>query len=133
MKNTDLTESIKKVLQKHSKVELSILYGSVSENRETFESDLDIAVAGEKPISSKLKMKLIEDLASVSSRPVDLIDLQSTHGPLLKEILTEGTKIYCINNTLYANILKRMLFDDADMMPYYYRTIRKQRERWLNK
>ncbi|HET6527526.1 MAG TPA: nucleotidyltransferase domain-containing protein [Balneolaceae bacterium] len=132
MGKAELIESIKKVLQKHSEIELSILYGSVSENRETFESDLDIAVAGEKPISSKLKMQLIEDLALVSNRPVDLVDLQTTHGTLLKQILTEGSLIYKTSNSLYANIIKRMLFDDADFMPYYYRTLKRKRERWLN-
>lgn len=78
-------------------------------------------------------MILIEKLSSDTGRPIDLVDLQSTHATLLKNILTEGSIIYRIDNTLYANILKRMLFNDADMMPNYYRSIKEQRERWLNK
>lgn len=57
MENTTLVKLIKQVLEKHSYIELSILYGSVLEGRATFESDIDIAVAGEKPITSKLKMQ----------------------------------------------------------------------------
>lgn len=133
LNNFNRIESIIKILKNHPNIELAILYGSVAEDKATFESDIDIAVAGQNSLSSDKKMSLINELATASGRSVDLVDLQTTHGTLLKQILTRGSKIYSNNKPLYANILKRMLFEDADMMPYYYRTIRKQRDRWLSK
>lgn len=132
MSNSDTRKSIKNLLGEYPDIKLAILYGSFQKNSETFDSDVDIAVAADNVLDSDKKMSLIEQLASITDRPIDLVDLQSTHGTLLKKILTEGSILYCIDNTLYANILKRMLFNDADMMPYYHRTLKEQRERWLN-
>lgn len=133
MSNIDKYKAIKNLLAGFPDIKLAILYGSFQKNNENYKSDVDLAVAADKILDSEIKMILIEKLSSVTGRPIDLVDLQSTHGTLLKNILTEGSIIYRIDNTLYANILKRMLFNDADMMPYYYRTIKEQRERWLNK
>lgn len=133
MSNIDKYKAIKNLLADFPDIKLAILYGSFQKNNENYKSDVDLAVAADKILDSEIKMRLIEKLSSVTGRPIDLVDLQSTHGTLLKNILTEGSIIYRIDNTLYANILKRMLFNDADMMPYYYRTIKEQRERWLNK
>lgn len=119
-------------LKKHDEIKLAILYGSFAEKRETSASDLDIGVAGDNPISPDLKLEIIEEAGEKMGRPLDLIDLQTTHGTILKQILTKGSVLFCHDTTLYAGIMKRMLFNDADFMPYYFRTLKEQRERWIN-
>lgn len=126
------TESITKCLQEHPRIKLGILYGSVLNGSQTFESDIDVAVAGEQKLSAEEITRLIEEITNITGRPVDLVDLQATHGTLLKQILTKGEVIYKEDTVLYANILKRMLFADADFMPYYYRILKERRERWIN-
>lgn len=127
-----MKEKLIKVFRNYDAIKLVILYGSIAENRETSDSDLDLGIAGDKLIPSDLKIEIIEELAAEIERPIDLIDLQSAHGTILKQILTKGSVIYNTDPPLYANIMKRMLFEDADFMPYYYRTIKEQRERWIN-
>ncbi len=108
--------SIKELLQKHDEVQLAIVYGSASEDRQTPESDLDLAVAGEEELSADSIMSLIEELALIVKRPIDLVDLQTTHGPLLKQILSKGEVILKENTTLYGEIIKRMIFAEADFV-----------------
>lgn len=127
-----MKEKLVATLKKYQEVKLAILYGSLADERETSESDLDLGIAGAELISSDLKLEIIEELAEKIGRPVDLIDLQSAHGTILKQILTKGSVLYSHDTTLYAGIMKRMLFEDADFMPYYYRTIKEQRNRWMN-
>lgn len=123
---------VKQLLQKHEDVSVAIVYGSAAEDRQNPKSDFDLAVAGAQPLDSESKMELIEELALITGRPVDLVDLQTTNGTLLKQVLTKGKILYCSNTTLYANIMKRMLFNEADFMPYYFRTLKEQRERWID-
>lgn len=125
-------QSIKKLLQEHDEVRLAIVYGSASEDLQTPESDLDLAVAGTEQLSATSMMKLIEELALITKRPIDLMDLQTTHGPLLKQILSKGEVILKKDATLYGEIIKRMIFAEADFMPYYNRILKERRERWIN-
>jgi len=127
-----ITTLIRELLQKQPEIPLAIIYGSAAEKRQAPESDLDLAVASKKSLSAELKMKLIENLAVITGRPVDLVNLQTTHGPLLKQIRTKGTLILKKDTTLYADIIKRMLFEDADFMPYYNRILKERRDKWIN-
>lgn len=130
--NNDLAKHIKSILAHFSEIELAILYGSAVSGTLRPDSDLDIGVAGPSLLTAESKSRLIEALALETGRPVDLIDLQTTYGTLLHQILTKGKVIYCTNHTLYAELIKRMLFNQSDMMPYYYRILEERRKKWIN-
>lgn len=127
-----MREKLSDNLKKHKEIKLAILYGSFAEGQETSASDLDVGIADNKLIPSELKIEIIEELTEKIGRPLDLIDLQTAHGTILKQILTKGSVLFCKDTTLYAGIMKRMLFNDADFMPYYFRTLKEQRDRWIN-
>jgi hypothetical protein len=94
-------------------------------------SDLDLAVATVTPLTPQTKIELIEDLAVAIGRPVDLIDLAQAHGPLLQQIVTRGRMVLCKNRTLYAELLRRVAYDEADVMPYYRRILSERRQAWI--
>lgn len=112
-------------------IKLGILFGSLARGRARLESDLDLAVAADQPLESEAKMALITTLAQISGRAVDLIDLQAVGGPMLLQALTTGKVIYCADRLLYAELIKKMLFQQADMMPYYRRMLTERRQQWL--
>src|SRR5699024_205366 len=126
-------QKIEKVLKQYPALKLAILFGSVAKQRATAGSDLDIAVAGPEPLTATGKQKLIEELASAFGRPIDLIDLQKISGTLLHQILTKGKLLFCRDHLLYAQIINKMLFNQADMMPYHNRILKERRERWIGK
>lgn len=123
---------IRQVLALHGFVRLAMLFGSSAQGRATSESDLDLAVLTDAPLSSDRKMALIGSLASAIGRPVDLIDLRVAGEPLLGQILKHGVRLFG-SNTDYAELLKRHLFEEADFMPYRRRILAERRQAWIGK
>jgi predicted nucleotidyltransferase len=126
-----LTEPIVRLLARYPTIKLGILFGSLAEGLATPASDLDLGVAGTASLDTAMKTALIEALAEISGRPVDLVDLQAVSGPLLQQVLTQGKLIYCTDRTLYAALIRTMLFNQSDMMPYYDRILAERRKAWI--
>ena len=83
MTNNETTiKAITQVLRRHPWVRAAWVFGSVADGRVRPSSDLDVAVLGDKPLQAEQKSMLIRRLAQAVGRPVDLIDLQATQGPL---------------------------------------------------
>lgn len=96
-------------------------------------SDVDLAVMGDGPLCAETKMTLIERLAQETNRPVDLIDLQSARGVLLRRILQTGERMYDPDpdHRLYAELLKRHVFYQTDFAPYRRRLLKERRRAWI--
>ena len=127
----DEQQRIARVLRGHDRIQAAWLFGSVATGTADPTSDLDVAVLAETPLSADEKRALIERLARETGRPVDLIDLQATHGPIVDRILQGGTRLFCTDTTLYAELLKRWWLDRADWRPYRRRILKERREQWI--
>ena len=128
---SDLDQKIKYVMARHPSVGLAILFGSMAKDRARNDSDLDIAIASSSTLTAQTHIAIIEDLALVVGRPVDLIDLDRIHNPLLQQILTKGRRVLCQDRTRYAELLLRMVYEEADVMPYYRRILSDRRQAWI--
>ncbi|MBK8754223.1 MAG: nucleotidyltransferase domain-containing protein [Candidatus Competibacteraceae bacterium] len=127
MKDND---RIRQILERHSYILLAILFGSLARNTEGVDSDIDLAVSADRPLSINEKMQLIMDIAEVIGRPVDLIDLFTVGEPLLGQIITGGRRIVG-SDSRYASILIKHLFNQADFMPYRRRILQERRRAWI--
>ena len=125
-----LLTDLRELLSRQNDIRLSIVYGSVADGRETAESDLDIAVLADSPLTPERKMALIDALARMSERPIDLIDLSTIGEPLLGEILQHGQRLTGADST-WATLVSKHLFDAADFLPYRNRMLRERREAWI--
>ena len=123
--------AIEQVLARHPSIVVAILFGSLATGRNRNDSDLDLAVASTTPLDPQTRLQLIEELAVGLGRPVDLIDLAQTHGPLLQQILTKGRLLICTDRTRYADLLLRVVYEEADVMPYYRRILAERRRAWI--
>lgn len=121
---------ISAVLGTEPRIRLGVLFGSLARAGGRADSDLDVAVAAAQPLSADEKMDLIRRLAQTCGRPVDVVDLQAATGPILTQALTTGRVIHCTDHTLYAELIKRVLFDEADMRPYRDRILAERRNAW---
>ena len=126
--NTLLTK-LRELLACQDDIRLSIVFGSVADGRETAESDLDIALLADSPLTPERKMALIDALAQMSERPIDLIDLSTVGEPLLGEILQHGQRLTGADST-WATLVTQHLFDAADFLPYRNRMLTQRREAW---
>ena len=127
-----IRELLLKVLQQHQEIQLCIVFGSTAADRASADSDLDIAVAGEQPLTDDKFLELAAQFSAAANREIDLVDLMAAVGPILKQALTTGMIVQNRRKSLYAQLISRMLFNQADMMPYYNRILRERRKRFLN-
>lgn len=128
----DLRKTLRQALAEHGGVRLAILFGSQATGHATTHSDLDLAVQMDAPLDAPDKIALIERLALATGLPVDLIDLKHAGEPLLGQILKNGIRLLG-NDTDYAALLSRHLFDAADFLPYRSRILAQRRQAWIGK
>lgn len=125
-----LNDRVRQTLDQHGGTRLAILFGSLAKGRATPESDLDLAVLMEAPLSAETRMALIGDLAQATGRPVDLIDLSTVGEAVLGQILKHGIRLLGSDGD-YAELIKRHVFDEADFMPYRRRILTERRQAWI--
>ncbi len=127
-----ITTKIAKYLKQFPDIELAILFGSTAKGQAGVGSDIDLAVMARHALSAEERIKIVSDLALIFARPIDLIDLKTSSGLILKQILTSSRPFFCKDSTLYAELIKRMIFDQADVYPYRARILAERRQAWIN-
>ncbi len=123
-------DAIRSALAGFPGVRLAILYGSLARGAARPESDLDLAVMGDLPLTPDDTLALVRALGEASGRPVDLVDLRAAGGGILHEILRTGTRVLERDPALYPTLLARHLVDDADFGPLHDRILADRRHAW---
>src|SRR5450830_337763 len=77
---------------------LALVFGSAATGQQRPDSDLDIAVAADQPLTIVEKMAIISALAEHSGRSIDLIDLSVVTEPLLGQIVRHGRRLFGSDN-----------------------------------
>lgn len=127
------SEDISDVLRAEPLIKAAWLFGSMARGTAGPESDLDVAVLGERALTADEKMHMIELLAQRCLRPVDLIDLQATQTLVVGQVIRYGKRLFCDDTTLCAEFMKRWVFDQADWMPYRKRALKTRRDAWISR
>ena len=128
----DLRKTPRPALAEHGDARPAVLFGSQATGHTTSHSDLDRAVQMDVPLEAPDKIALIERLALANGLPVDLIDLKRAGEPLLGQILKNGIRRRG-DDTDYASLLSRHLFDAADFLPYRNRILAQRRQAWIGR
>ena len=129
---TDIAGRAKDVLREEPGLVLAILYGSAASGKMRPDSDVDIAVLFDRPLTSAQKMELIPLLERELKRDVDLVDLYDLNGTILKQILTKGAVLIESIPGARAGLVQRMIGNQTDMMPYVMRTLIERQERFVH-
>lgn len=129
---TPIETSIQAALVRHPEIRLAILFGSLATGEERLDSDVDLAIDAGRLFDGASKMLLMAEIAECTGRPVDLVDLRAIGEPLLGQILKYGKRILG-KDSVYAELIKRHLFDEADFMPCYRGILRERRNAWIGK
>lgn len=130
--DVNLNQAILAAISTQPGIGLAILFGSLAAGEGRAESDLDLAVDAGRRLTASEKMALISELAGRTGRSVDLVDIHAVGEPLLGQILQHGKRILG-TDTLYANLIRRHLFDQADYLPYRNRILAERRQAWIGK
>ncbi len=124
-------QALAELVGKVPEIQLAILFGSTARGRERPDSDIDLAVAGDRTLNVAVRAKLIESIALVYGRPIDLVDLREAGYSLLREALLHGRLIHCVDPVLLVELKKKMLFDREDFLPLQRRALEKRRRKWI--
>lgn len=126
----DTLAAVADMLGRRADLRLVIAFGSVARNAATQDSDLDVAVLAERPLAADEKLALIEELAAIGGRPVDLLDLYDLHGPVLGRLLREGRVLLRRDSDDLARLILRAVIDEEDFAPYRRRILETRRQAW---
>ena len=123
---------LREVLARFANVTSAVLFGSAAEGRQRTDSDLDIAVAADHPLTVAEKIAIIQALAEKTGRPIDLIDLATVTEPLLGQIVQHGRRLLG-SDQVFGNLINRHLVEQADFMPIRGRVLNERRMAWIGK
>ena len=124
-----IVQQIAHTLAQHEEIQLAFVFGSAANGTLRPDSDVDVAVLAGGQLSTESRLALMAELSLALKREVDLVDLHNAWGLILRQVLTTGTLALKRPGTAHAALLKRMLFDQADMEPLRQRIIEKNLER----
>jgi predicted nucleotidyltransferase len=128
----DVKTAILHVLEQFPEVKLAFLFGSAAYGQLTSTSDIDVAVAADTKLPLEIRLAMAVQLSRALHREVDLIDLQNVTGEILQQSLCQGIQLLQKDAGLYARLIQRLWFDQADMMPYRRRILAERRRRFLH-
>ena len=124
-----LDKQLVELLSRYPEFELAILFGSQATGRATEDSDIDLALLADAPISSGLKLELIELIGARFGRPVDIVDLYYAAEPILGQVF-KGRRLLGDNAT-YARLLTKHLLNTADFVPLQQRILAERQAAWI--
>lgn len=128
----EIIDQATNVLERVDGLKLAIIYGSAATNTMRRGSDIDIAVLFEHAMDAVEKFELKGILEQALLREVDLIDLSELSGTILKQVLCKGLVVIKRDPQQLAELYKRMIYNQTDMMPYVIRTLEERQQRFLN-
>jgi predicted nucleotidyltransferase len=88
---------------------LAIVFGSIADGSHRPDSDIDVAVYARKKMDPRKRQQLSDDIAVATGRAVDLIDLHSVDGALLRQILHSGRIVFSKEPSNLGILFERLL------------------------
>jgi predicted nucleotidyltransferase len=132
MNGTETLDRLASALAEERDVQVAVAFGSLARGEAQFGSDVDVAVLTERPLTSERRASLMELVASVTGRAVDLVDLREAGVRLLRSVLREGRDLVRRDEAAYGRLVARMVADAEDLLPLQQRLLRERRERWIH-
>lgn len=129
---SEIPQRIRETLHAEPGLRLAILYGSAATGKMRADSDVDIALLFDHPLNAEQKMSLISRLEGRLQRDVDLTDLFDLSGTILKQVLRKGRVLIQTKTGVLAELIRKMIYNQTDMMPYVSRTLIERQQRFIH-
>lgn len=117
------------LLSQYPQIKLAILFGSLAAGNASPDSDIDLGILAQTPLSADFKLQLIQIIGAELGRPVDIVDLYHVPEPITGQVF-KGVRLIG-DDTTYANLLTRHLLNVADFLPLHQRILTERRNQWI--
>ena len=124
-----LDEQLVRFLSRYPQLKLAIMFGSQATGEATKDSDIDLALLADTPVSGNLKLELVEQIGARFGCPVDIVDLYFAAEPILGQVF-KGKRLLG-DDTTYARLLTKHLINTADFVPLQRRILAERRNAWI--
>ncbi len=121
--------TLSQFLMRYPELEMAILFGSQASGDAGAESDIDLALLANKPITAERKLQFMEDIGAEFGRSVDIVDLYHAAEPILGQVF-KGQKLLG-SADVYAKLLTKHLLNAADFLPLQQRILEERRQAWI--
>jgi predicted nucleotidyltransferase len=118
------------LLSQYPEIKLAILFGSQATGNARPDSDIDLGILAQAPLTADFKLQLIQTIGAEFGRPVDIVDLYQVPEPITGQVF-KGIQLIG-GDTAYAELLTRHLLNVADFLPLHQRILTERRNRWIN-
>jgi predicted nucleotidyltransferase len=122
---------VKKWLSEEAGIKFAILFGSFAKGTSHPDSDIDLAIELDTPLSAERKLNILQSLGEITDKKIDLIDLKTVGEPLLNQIIQHGKVIKGSKQRFIELSIKNVNMME-DFTPYIRRTLKERREKLLN-
>ncbi|MEE8591911.1 MAG: nucleotidyltransferase domain-containing protein [Spirochaetia bacterium] len=132
MTGEEISLKLYSVFETEPEVEVCLLFGSAAEGKMGVNSDIDVAICGDKAFTHDYLAELQLAIAERLGTEVDLLDMARLNGLILRQVITTGKKILNRNPDLLAHYIKKMLFFSEDMYPNYQMILKAKAKRFAH-
>ena len=123
-----IDEQLTRLLTRYPQLKLAILFGSQATGQATPDSDIDLGLLFDTPLSSSDRLELMEAMGAEFGRPVDLVDLYHVPEPVTGQVF-KGKRLLGKDKD-YAQLLTKHLVNVADFLPLRERILAERRAAW---
>lgn len=102
MLEKNLEKQLIETIQNKIDPDFIILFGSFAKGTSHLDSDIDLAYFSKKQLSSYERFLLANELAEITGREVDLIDLKQIDTVFTMQIFSQGQPIYIQDENEYT-------------------------------
>jgi predicted nucleotidyltransferase len=117
MIQSDIQKTVQTYFLRRPEIHTVILYGSVTEEYFSPDSDVDIAAAADRLLTPEERVDIHQALEKRIGRRVDLRDLSTLHGVILQQVLCNGRVVKKENPEYFEEKLREMVFYMQDIYP----------------
>lgn len=128
----DIFQTVSRALAREVGLKVALVYGSAAAGTMRRDSDVDVAVLFDEPLSMDARLALWGRLTEVVQREIDLLDLYDLGGEILHQVLTKGRVVVKNDEQAYYWLAKRMVYERQDFMPLVRRAQRERIERMIH-
>lgn len=124
MERNEILSEIKNFLNSRDDVLLAFVFGSFIEDRQTEESDIDIAILFKQRPDFSTLTEIIDTLSGIAKREADIVVLNDSSPIIRMQVLKKGRLIKKINDSVYNDFFTRTIKEYDDL-----KRIRKEQEK----